>query len=216
MTSLLKRAPFSLNNPFLISIMFRSFTIDTVRDEINEIDEVNKKAYEAEEAEKKKQAEKQQDDEDGGDDSDEDGGDDEEDDVYRKSPVNEQSKKKYTTRVPVVSNTVKTTTSAPSSTPSPTESKPEPEVEQVKTQRPKPVSNVKLTTVGDMAPHRSPSSNSMDRRGEYVTPSSNLLTSTIMSTSMIGSATLKPMDMLFSIPLKTGKDDDDEDDDNQV
>lgn len=203
--------------------MSDSFTIDDVREEIQEMDDINQKAYATDEAEKKKkEQEKQQNDE--NDEEDDDTDDSEEDEIYRKGPTSEvPKKKKYTTRNPASKESQKT---KPLAEVVEEEKKQQfqvrPAASQLKTKRPKPISMIEMTTAGDLVLMQRPTStynSNMDRLGEVVTPSSlNMLTSTIVSTSMKGSATLKPEDTLFSIPIKTNgrddADDDDEEDDN--
>lgn len=189
------------------------------------MDDVNQKAYAAEEAEKKKEQEKQQNDEENDDEEEDETDDSEEDEIYRNSPTSEvPKKKKYTTRNPANKDSQK---AKPSAEKVEEEKKPlevRPAASQLKTKRPQPINMIEMTTAGDLVLLQRPTStysSNMDRLGEVVTPSTlNMLTSTIVSTSMKGSATLKPEDTPFSIPLKTnGRDDaeedDDEEDDNQ-
>lgn len=157
--------------------------------------------------------------------------DDEEDDIFRRTPlIGETSKKKYSTNKPKAPvQQVQLAPSAPPSTQKTKTSKPLSPVVVVHsttstspplklTRRPSARPTISVTTLspieevvtaGDLVPVPSKTQN---RLGKPAT--SNFITSTLMSTSMFGSATLKPIDMPFAIPLKTAKDDADISDDD--
>ncbi|CAL8091089.1 unnamed protein product [Orchesella dallaii] len=138
--------------------------------------------------------EKEADDKEEDDDSDDDA-DDEEDDILRATPVTESPSqlKKYSTNQPK-KPIEKSRTSKPmgSFTEIPKKVKPAP--------TPTATSDIKVDK-------------KQDKNG--VTPSTEVITTTMISTSMTGSATLIPLDMPFEIPLKTAKDDAEESDDDE-
>jgi len=121
--------------------------------------------------------------------------DDEIDEILRASPVTESPSqlKKYVTnkpkKVPEKSRTSKPMDSFD---------------EQPKKVKPSPTPTAAAVSVSIDTKE--------DKNG--VTPSTEVITTTMISTSMKGSATLKPLDMPIQIPLKTAKDDAEEEDDD--